>query len=51
MIINFKKLTENAKAPYRGSLGAAGFDLTAVTKEQIDYYHTRYGTGIAVEIP
>lgn len=51
MIVNFKKLDENAKAPYRGSLGAAGFDLFATSKEQIDYYHTRYGTGLAIEIP
>ena len=51
MQVKFKKLVESAKMPFQGSKGAAGFDLTAVTKEQIDYYHTRYGTGIAVEIP
>lgn len=51
MIVKFKKLYEDAKAPYQGTVGAAGFDLYAVSKEQIDCYHTKFGTGLAVEIP
>lgn len=51
MQIRFKKLHPDAKAPYQATTGSAGFDLVAVSKERADYYHTRYGTGIAVEIP
>jgi dUTP pyrophosphatase len=51
MKVKFKKLNENAKAPYQGTAGSAGFDLFATSKEQIDFYHTKYGTGLAVEIP
>jgi dUTP pyrophosphatase len=51
MKVKFKKLNVNAKAPYQGTVGAAGFDLYAVSKEPADRYHTKYGTGLAVEIP
>lgn len=49
--IKFKKLHPAAKAPYRATVGSAGFDLTATSKEVIDLHHTRFGTGLAVEIP
>ena len=51
MKIKFKKLTPNAVMPRRGTPGSAGFDLTATSREGIDWHLTRYGTGIAVEIP
>jgi dUTP pyrophosphatase len=51
MKVKFKKLNVNAKAPYQGTAGSAGFDLYATSKEQIDCYLTKYGTGLAVEIP
>jgi dUTP pyrophosphatase len=51
MKVKFKKICENAKAPYHGTIGSAGFDLYATSKEQIDLYHTKFGTGLAVEIP
>jgi dUTP pyrophosphatase len=51
MKVKFKKLNENAKAPYQGTAGSAGFDLTATSKQRIDLYHTKFGTGLAVEIP
>lgn len=49
--VKFKKLHPNAKAPYQGTLGSAGFDLTAVSREEINGYLTKYDTGLAVEIP
>jgi dUTP pyrophosphatase len=51
MKVKFKKLNENAKAPYQGTAGSAGFDLYATSKQRIDLYHTKFGTGLAVEIP
>jgi len=48
--IRFKKLHKDAKAPYQGTPGSAGYDLTAVSKEEFDWV-IRYGTGLAVEIP
>lgn len=51
MKIKFKKLHTDAKAPFQATPGSAGFDLYAVSKEQIDGCHTKYGTGLAVEIP
>lgn len=51
MKVKFKKLHADAKAPFQATPGSAGFDLTATSKERADYYHTRYGTGLAVEIP
>ena len=51
MRIRYKKLHPDAVAPYQGTPGSAGFDLTAVSKKQVDGYHTEFGTGLAVEIP
>lgn len=51
MEIKFKKLNENAVEPKQGTPFSAGFDLVAVSKEQLDMYHTRFGTGLAFEIP
>lgn len=48
--IKFKKINPNAVMPKRGTSGAAGFDLTAVSLEVTDMT-LKYDTGIAVEIP
>lgn len=48
--IKFKKLNPNAVIPKRGTIGAAGFDLTAVWLEATETT-LKYDTGIAVEIP
>lgn len=49
--IKYKKLHPAAKVPYQGTLGSAGFDLTAVSREEINAYLTKYDTGLAFEIP
>lgn len=50
MQINFMKTHPDAVIPSRGSAGAAGFDLTAVSlKRAADLYI--YDIGIAMEIP
>ena len=50
MKINFMKTHPDAVIPTRGSAGAAGFDLTAVSlKRAADIYI--YDTGLALEIP
>lgn len=50
MKIKFMKTHPNAVIPTRGSAGAAGFDLTAVSlKRAADLYI--YDTGLALEIP
>lgn len=50
MQINFMKTHPNAVIPTRGSSGAAGFDLTAVSlRRAADLYI--YDIGIAMEIP
>ena len=50
MEVKFKKLSENAVAPKQGTVGSAGFDLTAARVEDrgdcIAYF-----TDIATEIP
>ena len=53
LVIRFKKLHPDAKAPYQATPGSAGFDLTAVSVEPVEEYFwaARYGTGLAVEIP
>lgn len=48
--IKFKKLNPNAVIPKRGTIGAAGFDLTAIGLE-VTETTLKYDTGIAVEIP
>ena len=50
MQVKFKKLHENASAPWRNSEDDAGFDLTAVEIERTGDILTIH-TGIAVEIP
>lgn len=52
--IKIKKLTDTAKTPTRGSEYAAGYDLYADVKEdvQIKPHETvKIGTGLAIEIP
>lgn len=50
MKINFVKTHPDAVIPTRGSAGAAGFDLTAVSlRRAADLYI--YDTGLALEIP
>lgn len=52
--IKIKKLTDTAKTPTRGSEHAAGYDLYADVKEdvQIKPHETvKIGTGLAMEIP
>lgn len=54
MKINIKKLSETAKLPERGSAYAAGYDLFADLKEEIEIKpHETYmiNTGVAMEIP
>lgn len=48
--IKFKKMNPNAVMPKQGTIGAAGFDLTAVSIEKNETM-LKYDTGIAVEIP
>lgn len=48
--IKFKKMNPNAVIPKRGTIGAAGFDLTAIGLE-VTETTLKYDTGIAVEIP
>jgi len=51
-ILHFKKLSDNATTPKRGSRNAAGFDLfSAETKEIPSQSHTIVKTDIAVMIP
>lgn len=52
--IKIKKLTDTAKTPTRGSEHAAGYDLYADVKEdvQIKPHETvKIGTGLAMEVP
>ena len=52
--IKIKKLTDTAKTPTRGSEHAAGYDMYADVKEdvQIKQHETvKIGTGFAMEIP
>lgn len=50
MEIKYKKLVPEAQAPYQKYITDAGYDLTAVSKEETDDY-IEYHTGIALEIP
>ena len=50
IVIKFKKLSDSATIPKRGSAVAAGYDLTVDTIEKT-YDHIRYNSNIAVEIP
>ena len=52
--IRFKKLTESAAMPTRGSASAAGYDLYADLDEAVEIapHETKMiGTGLAMEIP
>lgn len=51
MKVKFKKLNKNAVIPKRGTPLSAGFDLVATSKKEVDFYHTEFGTGLALEIP
>lgn len=48
--IKFKKMNPNAVIPKQGTIGAAGFDLTAIGLE-VTETTLKFDTGIAVEIP
>ena len=50
MKIKIKKLVPEAVIPEYATPGAAGMDLTAVTRDEVDDIVT-YGTGLAMEIP
>lgn len=50
MIIKYETRHSAARVPFKATVGAAGFDLTAVTIEYC-YSYTEYDTGIAVAIP
>lgn len=52
LTLKFKRLYENAKAPTRGSTGAAGYDLYSIETVALPP-HTRIliRTGLAVKIP
>ena len=52
--VKFKKLTETALKPTKGSAGAAGFDLYADTQTDIEVQPGEtvpFYTGLAMEIP
>ena len=52
MKIKFKKVSENAVPPRRGTEGSAGWDLAAIScRWNEEFSCWEYGTGIAVEIP
>ena len=54
MIVRFKKLTETAKTPTRGSEDAAGYDLYVDSDKPITIREGEtkaLNTGIAIEIP
>lgn len=50
LTIKYKKLTEEAKEPFKKFDVDAGFDLFAIWKKETDKY-IEYGTGLAFEIP
>lgn len=54
LYVKFKKLTETALIPTKGSAGAAGYDLYADTQTDITVYPGEtvpFYTGLALEIP
>ena len=51
MHIKFKRTHPDAKTPYHGPKSAAGYDLYAVSVEELPHNVIKYHTGIAVEIP
>lgn len=53
-IIKFKKVKKDAKLPFQGSTGAAGWDLCACIAEPIlipPHTTVKIGTGLAFELP
>ena len=55
MVINIKKTSEEAITPTKGSAGAAGYDLYALTESDVREIPAgetaKIGTGIRMEIP
>ena len=52
MQIRFKKLSTEAKPPFRASSSAAGYDLVAISREWDDKNSCWvFGTGLVLEIP
>jgi dUTP pyrophosphatase len=54
MQVKIKRLNNEAIIPTQGTIGSAGFDLTAISMnivENEDYGYIEYGTGLAVAIP
>lgn len=55
MIVRFKKLTDKAVIPTRGSDAAAGYDLYAAMKEETTVIRphetVKIGTGLAIQPP
>ncbi len=49
MEVKVKKLNQNAVMPSKGTIGSAGFDLTAVSQRVTSKY-IEYGTGLSFEI-
>jgi dUTP pyrophosphatase len=50
-MIKIKKTHPNAVLPFYATAGANAMDLTAISKEQIDNEHVKFGFGLAFEIP
>ena len=51
MKLRIQRLHPDAKLPLRATPGAAGYDLTAVSVQQINDHTWMYDTGLAFEIP
>ena len=52
LVLKFQKLSDQAVAPTKASVGAAGFDLVAISRSFVpECESVIYGTGIALEIP
>lgn len=54
MQVKIKRLSNEAVIPIQGTIGSAGFDLTAISMNIVnkeDHGYIEYGTGLAVAIP
>ncbi len=49
--VKIKKLHKDAVTPKYETVGSAGMDLTAVSKEYDEHGNIVYGTGLAIQIP
>ena len=49
--VKIKKLHKDAVIPKYETVGSAGMDLTAVSKEYDDHGNVVFGTGLAIQIP